>query len=144
MHIAVTAHPTATWTAQQIREAFPWDEAPRFLLHDLDHAFAGLTTVGMGMQDVLTAPRSSWQNAYVERVIGSIRRQCLDHMIVLNAAGLRRVLSRNVEYYTRSRTHLALEKDAPLPRPVSPPTAGTIVAIPVIRGLHHQYERRAS
>jgi transposase InsO family protein len=144
VHIGVTAHPTATWTAQQIRDAFPWDEAPRFLVHDRDHAFAGLTTAVMNMQEIVTAPRSPWQNAYVERVIGSIRRECLDHLIILNAAGLRRVLSRYVEYYTASRTHLALEKDAPLPRPASPPTSGQIVAIPQVGGLHHRYERRAA
>jgi transposase InsO family protein len=116
VHIAVTAHPTATWTGQQVRDAFPWDEAPRFLLHDRDSAFAGLTTAAVSMQDILTAPRSPWQNAYVERFIGSVRRECLDHVIIANATGLRRVLSTYVEYDTASRTHLALEKDAPLPR----------------------------
>jgi putative transposase len=144
VHIAVTAHPTAAWTAQQVRDAFPWDEAPRFLLHDRDNAFAGVTTAATSMQEILTAPRSPWQNAYVERVIGSVRRECLDHLIILNAVGLRRVLSRYVEYYTASRTHLALEKDAPLPRPVSLPTSGEIVAIPQVGGLHHRYERRAA
>ena len=144
VHIAVTAHPTATWTAQQVRNAFPWDEAPRFLLHDRDTAFAGVTTAATGMQEILTAPRSPWQNAYVERFIGSVRRECLDHVIIVNAAGLRRVLSTYVEYYTASRTHLALEKDAPMPRPVSPPTAGRILAIPQVGGLHHRYERRAA
>lgn len=142
VHIAVTAHPTATWTAQQVRDAFPWDEAPRFLLHDRDNAFAGLTTAAISLQEILTAPRSPWQNAYVERVIGSVRRESLDHLIILNAAGLRRVLSRYVEYYTTSRTHLALDKDAPLPRPVSP-ASGQIVAIPQVGGLH-RYERRAA
>jgi putative transposase len=144
VHVAVTAHPTATWTAQQLREAFPWDQAPRFLLHDRDHAFDGLPATAMGMHDVLTAPRSPWQNAYVERVIGSVRRECLDHVIIVNAAGLRRVLQAYVEYYTASRTHLALEKDAPLPRPVARPTAGRVVAIPQVGGLRHRYERRAA
>jgi hypothetical protein len=100
MHMAVTDHPTATWTAQQLRDALPWDEAPRFLLHDRDTAFAGVAAAAMGMQEILTAPRSPWQNAYVERFIGSVRRECLDHVIILNAAGLRRVLSTYVEYYT--------------------------------------------
>ena len=136
--------PTATWTAQQLREAFPWDQAPRFLLHDRDHAFDGLTATAMGMHEVLTAPRSPWQNAYVERFIGSVRRECLDHVIILNAAGLRRVLNAYVAYYMASRTHLALEKDAPLPRPVALPTAGRVVAIPQVGGLHHRYERRAA
>lgn len=144
VHIAVTAHPTVTWTAQQVRNAFPWDEAPRFLLHDRDTAFAGVTTAATGMQEIPTAPRSPWQNAYVERFIGSVRRECLDHVIIVNAAGLRRVLSTYVEYYTASRTHLALEKDAPMPRPVSPPTAGRILTIPQVGGLHHRYERRAA
>jgi putative transposase len=144
VHVAVTAHPTATWTAQQLREAFPWDQAPRFLLHDRDHAFDGLTTTAMGLCEVLTAPRSPWQNAYVERFIGSVRRECLDHVIILSATGLRRVLKAYVAYYMGSRTHLALEKDAPLPRPVARPTAGRVVAIPQLGGLHHRYERRAA
>jgi putative transposase len=144
VHVAVTAHPTATWTAQQLREAFPWDQAPRFLLHDRDHAFDGVTAAAIGMHDILTAPRSPWQNAYVERFIGSVRRECLDHVIILNAAGLRRVLNTYVEYDTGARTHLAREKDAPLPRPVALPTAGRVVAIPQVGGLHHRYERRAA
>ena len=93
VHVAVTAHPTAAWTAQQLRDAFPWDRAPRFLLHDRDHAFDGLMTTAMGLHEVLTAPRSPWQNAYVERFIGSVRRECLDHVVILNATGLRRVLT---------------------------------------------------
>jgi transposase InsO family protein len=144
VHVAVTAHPTATWTAQQLREAFPWDQAPRFLLHDRDHAFDGLTATAMGMHEVLTAPRSPWQNAYVERLIGSVRRECLDHVIIVNTAGLRRVLNAYVEYYMASRTHLALEKDAPLARPVARPTAGRVVAMAQVGGLHHRYERRAA
>jgi putative transposase len=136
--------PTATWTAQQLREAFPWNTAPRFLLHDRDHAFDGATTTAMDIHDVRTAPRSPCQNAYVERFIGSIRRECLDHVIILHAAGLRRILKAYVEYYMSSRTHLALEKDAPRPRPVAPPTAGRVVAIPQVGGLHHRYERRAA
>jgi putative transposase len=144
VHVAVTAHPTATWTAQQLREAFPWDQAPRFLLHDSDHAFDGLTTTTMGLCEVLTAPRSPWQNAYVERFIGSVRRECLDHVVILNATGLRRALNAYVAYYMAARTHLALEKDAPLPRPIARPTAGRVVAIPQVGGLHHRYERRAA
>ena len=144
VHVAVTEHPTATWTAQQLRDAFPWDQAPRFLLHDRDHAFDGLTATGMGMREILTAPRSPWQNPYVERFIGSVRRECLDHVIIVNAIGLRRVLKAYVEYYTASRTHLALEKDVPLPRPVAPPAAGRVVAISQVGGLHHRYERRAA
>jgi putative transposase len=107
LHVAVTDHPTAAWTAQQVRDAFPWDQTPRFLLHDRAHAFDDLTATAMGMHDVRTAPRSPWQNAYVERFIGSVRRECLDHVIVVNAAGLRRVLNAYVDYYTTARTHLA-------------------------------------
>ena len=92
---------------------------------------------------MVTAPRSPWQNAYIERFIGSIRRECLDHVIVFTAAGLQRVLARYVEYYERSRTHLALDKDVPASRPVSPASAGPIIAIPQVNGLHHRYERRA-
>jgi putative transposase len=98
----------------------------------------------MGIHEVLTAPRSPWQNAYVERFIGSVRRECFDHIIILSAAGLRRVLKDYVEYYITSRTHLALEKDTPLPRAVAPPAAGRIVAIPQVNGLHHRYERCAA
>jgi transposase InsO family protein len=145
VHVAVTAHPTAAWTAQQLRNAFPDDHAPRYLLHDRDGAFAAVATTAarMNIQTVRTAPRSPWQNAYAERVIGSIRRECLDHVIVSGEAGLRRVLADYVAYYMRSRTHLALGKDAPLPRPTVPPSAGRIVATPHVGGLHHRYERAA-
>jgi len=146
VHVAVTAHPTAAWTAQQLRNAFPENEAPRYLLHDRDSVFAhvAITFEGMNIQDVRTAPRSPWQNAYVERVIGSIRRECLDHVMVVNAAGLRRMLTAYVTYYMRSRTHPGLGKDTPRPRPVTPPSAGRIVAIPEVGGLHHRYDRVAA
>jgi putative transposase len=97
----------------------------------------------IGIQEVLTAPGSPWQNAYVERVIGSVRRECVDHVIVLTGAGLRRVLHEYVAYYSRTRTHLGLNKDAPVSRPVAPPTAGRVIAIPQVGGLHHGYERAA-
>jgi transposase InsO family protein len=102
VHLAVTAHPTAAWSAQQLREAFPEDHAPRYLLHDRDGAFAalGATADGMGIQEVCTAPRSPWQNAYVERVIGSIRRECTDHVVVMTEGGLRRILAGYLTYYT--------------------------------------------
>ena len=146
VHVAVTAHPTAAWTAQQLREAFPWDDAPRYLIRDRDLAFAGVgaTAEAMAITEVLTAPRSPWQNSYIERFIGSVRRECLDHMIIFNTAGLRRVLRRYVEYYERTRTHLALDKDAPVSRAVSAPTTGRIIAIPQVGGLHHRYERTAA
>lgn len=146
VHLAVTAHPTAAWTVQRLREAFPWDEAPRYLIRDRDHAFDGVhaSAAAMGIHEVLTAPRSPWQNAYVERFIGSVRRECLDHVIVLTAPGLRRILQEYVAYYSRSRTHLGLSKDAPISRPVAPPTAGPVVAIPQVGGLHHRDDRHAA
>ena len=146
VHIAVTEHPTAAWTAQQLRTAFPDDECPSYLLHDRDAAFAAVadTIAAMQIRDVVTAPRSPWQNAYVERFIGSIRRECLDHVSVLSAAGLQRVATDYVAYYMRSRTHLGLDKDSPTPRAVMPPSAGRVVAVPVVNGLHHRYDRAAA
>jgi putative transposase len=122
VHVAVTEHPTGAWTAQQLRNAFPENAAPKYLLHDRDAIFASLATTiaAMNIQLVRTAPRSPWQNAYVERLIGSIRRECLDHVIVINAEGLHRVPTAYIAYYMHSRTHLALEKDAPVQRPVTP------------------------
>ena len=147
LHFGVTAHPTADWTAQQLREAFPWETAPRSLLRDRDRIFGAdfVTQVkAMGIQQVLSAPRSPWQRAYVERVIGTIRRECLDHVIVFSEAGLSRHLRSFADYYHRSRTHLGLQKDTPESRPVQAPQAGRIVAIPEVGGLHHRYERRAA
>jgi putative transposase len=146
IHVAVTAHPTAGWIAQQLRNAFPEDQAPRYLVHDRDGAFAEVATTvaGMHVEAVRTAPRSPWQNAYVERLIGSIRRECVDHVIVVNEVGLRRVLASYVAYYTRSRTHLALAKDSPVPRPVQSASTGQVVATPEVGGLHHRYDRVAA
>src|SRR5437667_11068082 len=145
VHFNVTAHPTAEWTAQQILEAFPFDLAPKYLLRDRDriygHAFREQVAF-MQIQEVLGAPRCPWQRAYVERVIGSIRRECLDHGIVLDEEGLRRVLASYFSYYHRSRLHLSLDKDSPDPRPVQ--SLGTCFAIPEFGGLHHGYERRAA
>ena len=147
LHVGVTAHPTAEWTAQQLREAFPWETAPRYVLRDRDsifgHTFVDQVTA-MGMSEVLSAPGAPWQRAYIERVIGTIPRECLDHMIVSSERSLRHHLSRFVDYYHQSRTHLALHKDAPEPRPVQGPEAGRVVAFPEIGGLHHRYERRAA
>jgi len=146
VHVAVTRHPTATWTAQQLREAFPWDQTATYLIHDRDLAFQGVmaTAKAMGIKDVRTAPRSPWQNAYVERFIGSVRRECLDHVIVLNAAGLRTILKSYLAYYTTSRTHLSLDKDSPQSRPVHSLDDGPVMAIAEVGGLHHRYERRAA
>jgi putative transposase len=147
VHFAVTAHPTAEWTAHQLREAFPWDSAPRYLLRDRDRIF-GQDFVeqvkAMGIKQVLSAPRSPWQRAYVERVIGSIRRECLDHMIVFHEQSLRRTLTLYSGYYHRWRTHLSLGKDAPQPRRTQRPIEGPVIEIPEVGGLHHHYERRAA
>jgi putative transposase len=146
VHVAVTEHPTAAWTAQQLREAFPWDQAPGYLLRDRDHAFHAWanTATAMDIQEVLTAPRSPWQNACVERFIGSVRRECLDHAIVFNATGLQRLMKLYCAYYEQSRIHLSLNKDAPIPRPIAAPVDGRVVAVPQVGGLHHRYERQAA
>jgi hypothetical protein len=147
LHLDVTAHPTAEWTGQQLCDAFPWDSAPRYLLRDRDRIFGGDFTKqvqDMGMKQVLSAPRSPWQSAYVEGVIGPIRRECLDHVIAFKEAPLGRTLRSYADYYHRSRTRLSLGKDAPEPRPVQPPGLGNILALPEVGGLHHRYERRAA
>jgi putative transposase len=147
LHFNVTAHPTAEWTARQLREAFPFDQIPRYLLRDRDGILGDdfrKQVKNMKIQEVLSAPRSPWQRAYVERVIGSIRRECLDHVIVFNEASLRRILSAYFSYYHGTRTHLGLDKDTPEPRAVQPPELGRVVAIPQLGGLHHRYERRAA
>ncbi len=147
IHFNVTAHPTSEWTAPQMAEAFPWDTAPRYLLHDRDSIYGDpfcQRVRGMGTREVLTAPKSPWQNPYAERVIGSIRRECLDHIIVLNQTCLRRTLRSYFAYYLHARTHLALAKDAPEPRAIQPPELGAVVEIPEVGGLHHRYERRAA
>ena len=147
LHFGVTAHPTAEWTAQQVREAFPWDSAPRYLVRDRDRIF-GKEFVdqvkAQGIKQVLSAPRSPWQRAYVERLIGSIRRECLDHVIVLGERSLHQYVSVYTDYYHRWRTHLALAKDAPEPRRTQPPSDGSVVEIRELGGLHHHYERRVA
>jgi putative transposase len=147
LHFHVTAHPTAEWTGQQLREAFPFDEVPRYLLRDRDAIFGEefrKQATAMGIHEVLSTPRSPWQRAYIERVIGSIRRECLDHLIVFNQTSLRRTLASYCDYYHRSRTHLSLDKDSPEPRPIQPPELGRVVAVPQMGGLHHRYERRVA
>lgn len=147
VHFAVTAHATAEWTAHQMREAFPWESAPRYLLRDRDHIF-GQSFVEqlrvMGIEEVLSAPHCPWQRAYIERLIGSIRRECLDHLIVFNERGLREHLQAYCDYYHRSRTHLALQKDRPEPREVQEIEKGRVISISEVGGLHHRYERRAA
>ena len=135
---------TVAWLSQQIIEAFQWDTAPSFLLRDRDASYGSVfrnRVEAMEITEVVTAPRSPWQNAYVERVIGSIRRECLDHVVVFNERHLRRVLSSYVDYYHGSRTHLSLKKDSPDPRPIEPPDRGRVIACPQVGGLHHRYQR---
>jgi transposase InsO family protein len=140
--ISVTSNPTAAWLAGQVTDAFPWDEAPCHLLRDRDGAFgpAYIHRIrAMGIRDHPTAPRSPWQNGRVERLIGSIRRESLDHLIVFDEAQLRRVLKNYACYYNQVRTHLSLDKNAPDPR--RPQKLGRIAAISILGGLHHQYVR---
>ena len=147
VHVNVTAHPTVAWTAQQLREAWPWASAPRFILRDRDTIYGSeslQTARAMEIEDVLTAPRSPWQNPFVERVIGSLRRECLDHVIVWNECALRRYLQQYVAYYHAWRTHLSLDKNTPVPRPVQPPASGMIVQVSHFGGLHHHDECRAA
>jgi transposase InsO family protein len=147
LHFNVTAHPTVAWTIQQLREAFPFDQTPRYLLRDRDRIFGDefrKDVQAMGIQEVLSTPRSPWQRAYVERVIGTIRRECLDHVIVFNEASLYQHVKAFLGYYHESRTHLSLDKDAPDTRPVQTADAGRIIAVPQVGGLHHRYERRAA
>jgi putative transposase len=147
VHFNVTEHPTADWTAQQIVEAFCEGESPRFLIRDRDGVY-GLAfrerVKALGIEEVVIAPRSPWQSPYVERVIGSLRRECFDHVIVLGEKHLRRIMRRYLSYYHGVRTHLALEKDAPEPRTVQTPEKGTVIEISEVGGLHHRYERRAA
>jgi len=145
LHFNVTQHPTAEWTAQQIIEAFPEDAVPRYLIRDRDGVYGShfrTRVQGMGIQKVLTAAQSPWQNPFAERLIGSIRRECLNHVVVLGELHLRWTLKRYIRYYLDSRTHLSLEKDSPDSRSVQ--SVDEIIAIPHIGGLHHRYERRVA
>jgi transposase InsO family protein len=140
--ISVTNNPTAEWIAGQVTDAFPWDEAPHHLIRDRDGAFGPAYTRrirAMGIRDHPTAPRSPWQNGHVERLIGSIRRESIDHFIVFGEAHLRHILKTYASYYNEVRTHLSLDKNAPAFRRALP--VGAIAAIPILGGLHHQYVR---
>jgi transposase InsO family protein len=140
--INVTTNPTAEWVARQITEAFPWDEAPRYMIRDRDRIYGAVVTRrlrAMGIRDKPTAPASPWQNGFAERLIGSIRRECLDHIIVLGEAHLRRILKSYAHYYNGVRTHRSLNKDAPVSRSVQ--RAGVISSSAILGGLHHHYRR---
>ena len=146
VHFNVTAHPTAEWTARQLIEAFPEDSAPRYLLRDRDQIYGAefrLRVQGMQIEEVITAPRSPFQNPYAERVIGSIRRECLDHLIIIGEDHLRRALRGYFDYYHNSRTHQGLERNSPPPREVEGPAKGKVISIPQVGGLHHCYRRAA-
>ena len=147
VHFNVTEHPTAAWTAQQVIDAFPWGKAPRYLLPDRDRIYSASFRQRVqhtGIEEVLIAPRSPWQNPYVERLIGSIRRECLNHVIILHERHLQRLLTTYFHYYHHWRTHRALALDCPRPRPVQRPEVGSIREVPEVGGLHHHYERRAA
>ncbi len=146
IHFNVAEHPTAQWTAQQMVEAFPWDPAPRYLLRDRDKIFGSVfrhRVHTLDMREVLIAPRSPWQNPYVERLIGSMRRECLNHVIVFNERHLKKLLRAYFIYYHNARTHLALDKQCPEPRSVELPDQGTVIAFPHVGGLHHEHRRAA-
>ena len=146
LHINVTDHPSAVWTAQQIIEAFPDDSAPKFLLRDRDSIYGeefARRVRRMGIREVRIAPHAPWQNPFVERVIGSIRRECVDHALILNEAHLRRLLHGYIGYYNTARPHQSLDHNSPQPREVHPPEFGRVVSIPQVGGLHHLYQRAA-
>jgi hypothetical protein len=146
LHFNVTESPAADWTAQQIVEAFPEQTAPRYLVHRdgiYGHVFTARVD-GLDIRQVPKSARSPWQNCYAERLIGSIRRECLNHVIVMNEWHLRRILKSYVRYYNRSRTHLSLDKDAPESRPVQDLQDGRIIQSQEVGGLHHRYERVAA
>jgi putative transposase len=147
VHCSVTEYPTATWTAQQVVEAFPWDEGPRYLVRDRDRISGAAFPQWvwhMGIAEVLIAPQSPWQNPYVERLIGSIRREGLNHVLVLHVQHLQRILTNSFASYHRWRTHLSLAMDCPVSQPVELPEVGEVIALPVVGGLHHRYERQAA
>jgi transposase InsO family protein len=140
--INVTANPTAEWVAHQLTEAFPWDDAPLHLIRDRDRIYGTIVTRrlrAMGIRDKPIAPASPWQNGFAERLIGSIRRECMDHFVVLSEAHLRRILQAYARYYNKIRTHRSLDKDAPVSRPVQ--RTGSIRSQAILGGLHHHYLR---
>ena len=140
--INVTANPTAEWVARQITRAFPWNEAPPYMIRDRDSIYGAIVTRrlrAMGIRDKPIAPASPWQNGVVKRLIGSIRREFLDHTVVLGEAHLRRILQSYARYYNETRTHLALGKDAPISRSVQ--RTGMVRSLAILGGLHHHYVR---
>ena len=146
VHFAVTEHPSANWVCQQLHEAFPFEKAPRYLIRDRDSIYgskARQSLEHMGVEEDLIAPRSPWQSPYVERLIGSLRRECLDHLIVLNEGHLHCIVSQYLAYYHQARAHLSLDRNAPIPRKVEPVGTGRVLSEPMVGGLHHRYGRVA-
>ncbi|UCC30138.1 MAG: transposase [Phycisphaerales bacterium] len=146
VHFDATAHPTADWTARQIVEVFPENSAPRFLIRDRDGIYGQSfreCVKHMGIEEVVIAPRSPWQTPYVERLIGSIRREWLEHVIILNERHLLRILRSYFDYHLHTRTHLFLDRKSPVEREIESPEHGEIIAIPQVGGLHHRYARAA-
>ena len=140
--VNATTNPTADWIARQLTEAFPWNEAPQYVIRDRDCIYGTVVTRrlrAMGIRDKPIAPASPWQNGFAERLIGSIRRECLDHIVVLGEAHLRRILRSYCRYYNEIRTHRSLGKDAPVHRPIH--QNGIIVSRPMLGSLHHHYVR---
>jgi hypothetical protein len=147
VYFNVTEHPTSEWTTQQLVEAFPWEPAPKYLLRDHDAIYGNQfrkRVRSLGMKERPIAPRSPWQNPYAERVIGSIRRECLDHVVVLNEGHLKRLLHSYLAYYHEWRPHRSLEMDSPEGRPIHSPEQGEIIEFPAVHGLHHYYLRQAA
>jgi putative transposase len=146
VHFAVTEHPSAVWVSRQIRHAFPFDSAPRYLIRDRDSIYGSAvrqTLAALGIEEVLTAPRSPWQSPFVERLIGSLRRECLDQVIVLNELHLHRIASEYFRYYHTARAHLSLGRNAPVPRAIESVAKDRVVSEPMVGGLHHRYRRVA-
>jgi putative transposase len=147
IHFNLTEAPTAEWTAQQVVTAFPYDTAPTYLLRDRDSIYGSVfvqRVQGMGIQQKMISPRSPWQNPFVERLVGSIRRECLDRVIVFNERQLRQLLEGYLAYYHNLRPHRSLGHDSPVPRPVQPPERGTVIEMALVGGLHHHYLRQAA
>lgn len=147
VHMNVTAHPTAEWTAMQLTQAFPFDTAPRFIIRDRDKIYGDAVRQAIrdiGSQEVVISAQSPWQNGYCERVVGTLRRECLDHVVVFCEQHARRILRKYLEYYHGSRTHLGLDKETPDGRIIEPPELGPVRRRPMVGGLHSRYYRVAA
>ena len=147
LHFAVTEAPSASWAAQQVVNAFPFKVPPKYLLRDRDGIYGAefiKRMAALGIEEKPIAPHAPWQNPFAERLIGTIRRECLDQIVIFGERHLRRVLEQYLDYYHQSRTHRALAQDCPVPRPVMTPDQGSVVEFPLVGGLHHRYTRQAA